>query len=409
MKMMQAQESVVQFATAFENADQGDSGEIERLGPVFDPRSNLIVAGMPDLADMGSLNHQDLYVSNVDNVKFREIGKLPRSAIELFSDSEGIISVDTTGKFLRLNDVSSSMVDPEGDSASGGDDTEKGNLISRAFNKKEELFTDISPKGRASGLSVNRVAYNASTRSITTLTGTKLKLFRLAEDGKYELSVENDVTEWFPTGVEVIVETGGDLVVLVLGNGQVVTFDESSLEHRKTLLPQKESRFKSATASHDGRYFVFNCYNKTVWLLDSEKSDSITKAGVSGQGTITAICFNDQNQLWVGNTSNAAQLYDLESMDRVKSYSPNTSMFSKFHTYCLSPFYWLCPKPGEFYKVIAHVSGASASAAAEDDVPDYDLSRTTRTEDPWQPLWSGLLFMFVTLLIACVIFVRRDF
>lgn len=398
----QEQAAFVNLAVTAQNADQGGSGDIERLGPVFDPRSNLIVSGMLDFSDMGSFNYQDLYVSEIDKVRFRKIGKFPRNSVALFTDRDGAVVVSSTGKFLRLNEVSVPA-------DASGETQEKGNQISRALSKKNEPFTDVSPKTRSSGLSSNRVAYNPSTRSISTLSGKQLQVFRLADDGKYELAVEKDVTEWFLKGLSVIVKSGGDAVVLALGNGEVVAFDESTLEHQKTLLPQSKSRFKLVAASNDGRYFVFVCYNKTLWVLDAEKPDSIVQPKISEQGTVTAIRFDGQGQLWVGDTSNFAKLYNLESLEQLKELSPKSSLFTMFYNYCLSPSYWLCPKPGEFYKVIAHVSGVADGAVEEDEVPDSNLSRDTSTDDPWQPLWSGLLFMFVTLFVASVIFIRRDF
>ena len=417
MKMMGPQEVALQIGSIASNADDNDSNDLDRLGPVYDPRSDKIVAGMPDLSDMGSLTHQDLYVASPDSVDFREMGKMPRGAIELFSDEGGVVAVDATGKFWRLEDVSDKgkeanqeTKDPDSNEKQDqeGATAKLGNLLSNALKTDKDRFKQVGPKKRTDGLSKNRVAYNAKSRSIVTLKSDELTVFRLGAEGDYELAEKKDISEYLSVNVSLMVETGGDLIVVVLGNGQIHTFDEKTLEHQKTYLPQKKSQIKVVRTSNDGRYFVFACFNKQIWLLDTQNPDSIVQPSLPDQGSITAVYFDDENRLWVGNTSDQAELYELSSLDQVTGYSPQSSLMSNFYHYCLRPFYWICPKPGEFYKVVAHVS-SSDSDADEEEVQDFNLPRSNSNEDPWQPLWSGLLFMFGMLFLAGLVFWRRDY
>jgi hypothetical protein len=64
------------------------------------------------------------------------------------------------------------------------------------------------------------------------------------------------------------------------------------------------------------------------------------------------------------------------------------------------------PKPGEFYKLVTHLA---ATPDEQDQETDIDLRNVSDAADPWQPLWSGLLFMFGTLFITGLIFQFRDF
>ena len=130
------------------------------------------------------------------------------------------------------------------------------------------------------------------------------------------------------------------------------------------------------------------------------------RASVSGQGEITAATFDSQNRLWVGDIGARASLYDLETGSKVETLSPPTGLISKLFRYGLDPFYRYCPKPGEFYKVVAHVSSTSSK---EEDISSLDLRRAQTEEDPWRPLWTGLLFMGVMLVIAGTVFHYQDF
>lgn len=424
INMIGPQEMVFQFTAAASSADNGGPDGIDRIGPVLDPRSKKFVVGMPDLSDMGSINHLNLYVSDVDNVGFREMGKLPRGAVQLFSDKDGVLAVDGSGKFWRMNDLTDKATkaatakndadkDAEQDSNENTDSAQESaltRLIPDVLKTKKGQFTEIGPKKRTSGLSRSRVAFDAVERSIVTLATNELSVYRLGDDGDYYLAEKKDISDFIPVKVRSMLDAGGNLIVLTLGNGQVHTFSGTTLEHQKTYLPQKESRFRTVRSSNDGRYFVFSCFNKKIWLLDTQDPDSITQPSIPEQGTVTAIAFDGQGRLWIGDTSDHANLYEVDSLSQVTARSPGATLMGTFYHYFLRPFYWICPKPGEFYKVVAHVSRSDKdSEESEEETPDTNLPRSSSNVDPYQPLWSGLLFMFAMLFLAGLVFWRRDY
>jgi hypothetical protein len=158
------------------------------------------------------------------------------------------------------------------------------------------------------------------------------------------------------------------------------------------------------TASPDGKYFTFYCRNKTLWILNTAHPDDVTKLSLADQGSVTASHFDDQNRLWVSGQANQAELLDLDAQKRVKSVSPSSFWYTKLFNFVVDPFYRVCPKPGEFYKIVSHLS-----ATPDENEVDVDLNTLTETADPWQPLWGGLLFMCGILFLACLIFQYRDF
>lgn len=421
INMLGPQEVILQLSTGASNADNGAPEGLDRLGPVFDPKNNRFVVGMPDLSDVGTMSQLNLYVADAESINFREAGKVPRGTIRLFSDEAGVLAVDGSGKFWRMNDLKDDIETVKDDSGSDSNQESEedkpsngglslGRFIPDALMTQKGQFTEIGPKKRASGLTRNLVAFDAVNRNIVTLVSSELSVYRLGEDRNYYLAEKKDITDFTPAKVTQQLEAGGGLIVLTLGNGQIHTFNGTTLEHQKTYLPQQESRIVTVRSSRDGRYFVFACFNKKIWLLDTQNPESIEPPNLSEQGAITSVAFDGEGRLWVGDTSDHARLYEVESLNRIVDHSPAATLMATFYHYCLRPFYWVCPKPGEFDDVIAHVTRTDGNAEdSGDEAPDTNLPRSTPNEDPYQPLWSGLLFMVGMLFLASVIFWRRDY
>lgn len=416
-KMMGPQGAVIDFFSAFGDTDQqeNEADGPPKLGPIVDPRTKQIIASMPDLTNIASMEYQDLFASNPDKISFRQIGKMPRGVFALLPAKEGLIAVDKAGRWQRLDDISppakkdaEESTGEKGEAKSG----QVGGLLSGMLKKKKskkEPFTDVSPKRRSTVDRGRHIAINQTTSSIVVKADSVLKRYVLNNDGRYEFESENDISDLLPLGVRVQIAAGGDLVLAALGNGQILSFDEQTLEHKKTYLPQKDSLYRTIRISSDGRYFVITCYNRTAWLLDGTKPETIAQLGMVSQGDVTAINFDDEDNLWVGNQMNVARQYDLETGKQISSESPKTGFLAKAYSYGIRPFYLICPKPGEFYRVVEHAAGSNDSGTEDGEPLDVNLSRSSRYNDPWQPLWSGLLFMAFTLGVACFIFHRRDF
>lgn len=162
-------------------------------------------------------------------------------------------------------------------------------------------------------------------------------------------------------------------------------------------------------ASPDGQYFSLRCRNKTLWLVKDGKE--ATLANVSGQGQVNSASFDEQGRLWYANRNNRAYLLNLADSQTVESLQPETGWFVKLYEYGISPLYWAFPKPGEFYKLVSHLvrQGESKTGDEEDQTPTVDLRIISDQTNPWEPLWSGLAFMCVTLFITGLIFHFRDF
>ncbi len=71
-----------------------------------------------------------------------------------------------------------------------------------------------------------------------------------------------------------------------------------------------------------------------------------------------------------------------------------------------------CDRCTGFFPNRANFTKSSDDSTSTGDAfhnPQIDLTREPQPDNPWLPLWSGLLFMTVTLGIACWAFQRADY
>ena len=398
IKMMEEQRMVMGGAMFIPGA--GDDGDLNLVGPVYDKKHNVVLSGVINLANPGTINHQDLFIASGDKLEFQEIGKLPRGALKAVADKDGIIVFARDGKIRRYI----GKADPNDEGKDKGKESDLSNMA-RSFlkgkkkNSKEKLFEEIGPEKRITYDSRRSIAFNQTSRNVFVFKDDKITQFVLNSDGKYETG--KDVTL---TSSEAFLASGGNTLVAALPNGRVIVFDEETLTEKTTERPQDKSPFRSVINSSDGRYYAFLCKNRTLWLLDNESNSQIKMAPVPGQRTVTAAEFDQQNRLWIANRSNKVQLINLENSKSEQTFSPPTGWLTKAHEYALSPIYWLFPKPGEFYKLVSHLS-----VNPDDAEEDVELEALSDSANPWQPLWSGLLFMCAVLFVTCLVFQYRDF
>ena len=391
----------------------GDDNDLNLVGPVYDPKQDVVLSGVINLGNPGTMHHQDLFIASADTLKFEEIGKFPRDAIQAVSDDHGVIVFTRDGRFWRYVGKIVPGENRAGNNDPASSDSDKkesknsplGSLAGSLFGnrnkpKQPELFEDISPENLTSVFSGRAIAHNPISNNVFVFKDDKLIQFQLGEDGKYERGVETAVKSSGTT----IVAAGGKTVIVALANGNIVAFDDDTLEEIQTWRPQDKSPFTNVTASADGRYFAILCRDRTLWLLDNQNPQTIDQANLSWQGNINAADFDKQNRLWVANRSNQVQLVELSNFKSIKTHAPPTGWVTRAFEYGVKPIYWLFPKPGEFYKIIAHLT--SNPEDAEDQV---DLQGLSDAPDPWQPLWSGLLFMCFVLFITGLIFQFRDY
>jgi hypothetical protein len=202
-----------------------------------------------------------------------------------------------------------------------------------------------------------------------------------------------------------VLEYQGNTIVLAFGNGQVITVDGERLVEVNGYQPETRSAIDSVTGSPDGNWFALLYRNKKLWILDRKNDATMQRADVRGQGGISTVAFDSDNQLWVADRTDRLTQYDPATGKIEQQFVPGGDWLENTYRYFLAPFYRICPKPGEFYKLVTHLSTAGDTTQNK----DVDLRKSAERANPWSPLWSGLTFMLVMLFLACLIFQTRDY
>lgn len=191
--------------------------------------------------------------------------------------------------------------------------------------------------------------------------------------------------------------------MLALGNGQLILLDPTTLDKTKELIPEARVAIESVQGSPDGSQFALLYKDETLRLLDT-KSGSVSRPSIRGQGTVSAVSF-DADKLLVADREDRVTQYSLDGLSSLESYSPAGTWMQNIWRYGVQPLYYVFPKPGEFYKVVAHLSSASDAQQNR----DVDLTFQEVRPNPWSPLINGSVFMALMLGISCLTFARTDY
>ena len=377
------------------------------LPPVFDQKNSLILSSSYDLGKSLSSGKKPLYAGRVVDQKdpqFVEVGKLPVDAVAMFETSQGVVVASSTGLFYRLDqDALDQLLPSDGSGVAASQVNAKKNRKKKPSGSGRNLFKPIGPKNLLSIRSAGHVDYCVERDQFAVYRRGKLKIFKF--DGQqYVQHAVLDLDLSFDTGMTCRLAYQGDTILLAMGNGKVITIDAETVLEKNEYQPENRSAIELVAGSSSGRYFGVLYRNGNLWLLDAESEERMQIAGIGGQGEVCTFSFQD-DYLWVCANTDRATKYDLSGNKVMARHAPSGGRLEFFYRYLLRPFYRICPKPGEFYKVVSHLSSAGDSEANE----SLDWNKAAESSDPWSPLWSGLLFMFGMLLLGCVVFQFRDY
>ena len=419
-----------------------------RLPPVYDSKTNRIYTAVTSLINPLNRDHQDFYVADADELEFKRVGKFPRDAMAMYNTDKGLLVVTASGRFVRfdVDDIPNSdfneepptpveveKVDSEMtettsepgeiaekkaiDQEKDKEDEEKGGIAAKKTEKKDrpkrkQRLEDLAKRvGPDSNVAVRRgttVAYNYSNEEIAIFAyeGGKPMVFVFKLEGdSYVQHRSVEIDTGTSTRIRCQVEYQANTILVVVGNGQVITLDAETMKEKNGYTPETSFPISTVSASRDGRWFALHYENQTLWLLDTQNDSKLNKPSVRGQGTISGAGFDGKGELWVVDRTDRVTTYDPESLAKSNTFSPSGDLIKNTYRYAVKPFYTFCPKPSEFYKVVTHLS---ETGNAKDNL-DVDLTRGEKASDPFAPLWSGVLFMVAMLFLACTIFHFKDY
>jgi ABC-type transport system involved in multi-copper enzyme maturation permease subunit len=242
------------------------------------------------------------------------------------------------------------------------------------------------------GASGSLVVY--SRGNVELLDRTPDKQFVSVQQRKLEVS-ERDAA---------LVARGGDTVIVALKDGTILTLDAATLKTHFSAQPDPKTAPKALVASPDGSYFALLNHESKLWLL-ARGQKRWQWAPVRGQRDISAIAFDKDGKLLVADRTTRVTQYDLPSGQQLRAWSPPMDLLDRVYRYALFPVYYVCPKPGEFYKTVQYLLTDQTTLSRG----NRDLSETQQELNPLRPVASSLAFMLVMLGIGCVYMHFQEF
>ncbi len=377
------------------------------LAPTHDAERNQVIASRYKFAKLFSSGKQPLWTASESTLDFAEAGAFPRETIKMFETRQGLVVVTSSGDFFLMTLEKDSS--PVSDDAS--DDAEK---LASNPSVGSFKFEPISPTNRGLIADADHIAYSSQRDEFVIYRNGKLN-FVSAEADRYQASREFDLKLDFDVSMTARIEFVGDRVLVAWGNGVVRSANVDQLESHIEYQPESRSGIREVGISMGGRYLAVLYRNGNLWFLDLENEQKNKKefqlASLTGQGHISTFTFSKisdgSETIWVADNSDRATCYGLvgAGFEKQTRLAPVGGWVENGYRYLIRPLYTICPKPGEFYKVVSHLSSSGDTRTNR----DIDLNQTLEARDPWLPLWSGLGFMLVTLFLGCLIFQFRDY
>lgn len=246
-------------------------------------------------------------------------------------------------------------------------------------------------------------AYDPAQPRMVVCTGNEVFLFRQENDGALTEVAKRKLDSKDKQGAAVAV--GGDLVLVARGDGKLLLLSADDLTTKHELTLERESQPRFVAAARDGGQFAVVFQNRHLWLIDA-RSGLARRAPIDAQGEISGVAFTD-TQLLVGDYANRVVAYRLNDWKRERTYRPALSQSELAYYYAIDPLYTIFPKPRRLNKTVWYLLTGKKTTDA--GLFQDDISQLREDLHPWQPVRSGLLFVGVLLLVACVYMERHEF
>ncbi len=334
-------------------------------------------------------------------------GALPNGTSTLLQCSENtLLVIDQSGSVLqkKLADAATTI---------GGDDPvpigdDKPGLVGRILqaNPVTPGFETVSALEEPLNLVGSRAAATNEKGDIACYSrGHVFVLTRGGDENVYRVSRQAEIGQQENIRMTAWIEFRGNTIFLILGNGHFFHINADNLETVWTDIVDNRVAVRDMSVSPDGNFSAVTFRNGRMWLYDAQLKGESNVLGLGGHRDILATTFDEHGRLLTGDRFLAVRAWDLKSSRELESHVPSSDWVTTGFRYVVRPLYRIFPKPGEFYKVL----GRLTSTGDARHNPQIDLTREPQPDNPWLPLWSGLLFMTVTLGIACWAFQRADY
>jgi len=356
------------------------------VGPVYDPVGDQLLS-----IGMSLKSYQIMVMSGQREKKWKQEDGVPSPA----------------GAFAMLNEPDGHVliVSPGGISRVSGDVTPSGVPL-RVMGFAIPLagygpFKEAGPEApNWSGSCA--AAIDGKSGSVVVYSRGNVEVLQPAADKRFVSAVQRKLA--VSERDSALVALGGGTVAVGLRDGTILCLDAATLETRFSAQPEAKTAPRALIAAPGGEYVALLTQQSNLWLL-KRGQQRWQWAPVRGQGDISAITFDKEGKLLVADRTTRVLEYDLASGKQLRAWSPPMDLLDRVYRYGIFPIYYLCPKPGEFYKTVQYLLTDQTTRSRG----NRDLTDTQEQLNPWRPVASSLAFMLVMLGLGCVYMHFQEF
>jgi hypothetical protein len=233
--------------------------------------------------------------------------------------------------------------------------------------------------------------------------GKEVYLLGRQADDQYKLTArrtlegkENDASAVAMADQSVLVaREDGTLWLLAAG--------DLAVKKQFTLEKKTQPRFVAADAA--GQRFAVLFQNRYLWLVDATTGEA-RRAPIGAQGQISGFTWT-ADKLLVGDYANRVVAYDQATFARLQVYRPSLTRVELAYYYVVKPLHTIFPKPRMLNNTVQYV--LTQKRTTDLGLFQGDLTQQREDLDPWRPVRSGMVFVGVMLLIACIYIERHEF
>lgn len=434
------------------------ASEFARLSPRIDPISGRIIANRLEFG-FGFDGYPNLFAANPEEKDLKYVGRFPRDTVEVFQTVNGIVAYSSDGDFHRLDQdrfeaafaaaqvkaddlkkaesapdqSDTDPITPENASDGTADESvgesqsppvvNSGPVQVRRNTRRRDtrgrnnptspsdpittLFDSLEPQQKIAVRNPSQIAYCRWRDEFLIYDRGTLYTYQWKVSG-YQLHAKLPLALEFDPSMTALLAASDQEVLIAFGNGKVISVNLQSLQEENEFQLTRRHGVREIRCSSDGAYCGVLYRDGSLWISDSRSSNrhsDFSKRPLAGQGKVETFAFTDDGKLWVCYDIDRLVQIELSDSSRQSQLIPSGNLLTRAYRIGIRPLYRVFPKPGEFYKLVTHLSDSGDAATNE----EVDLNKVPPFVDPWLPLWSGLGFMVFMLAISCFVFQRKDF
>lgn len=360
------------------------------MGPVYDAANDRLVA-IQTGSGRGFFRSRPKLVTAASDTdwKLRDGPDVPGGVQTMFTSDDGVLTAGTDGIYRLAGDINADTDELQifgiPIPGLGGNDAELLRIDDRSIDW-------LSPFAAACNPTDNRIA---------VVSGDTVAVLAVGDEEQYQpvKQITRQANE------NVVAGFAGDIVVLGWSDGRIESLNAESLKTLAEHRPFGENEPRSITVSPDGLHIAVLYHHRRLWLFDTAtQTGSIPP--VLGQGDITAVTFDRDGHLFVADQFGRVTKYsDATSLLQEETFRSPPDLTEVIYTAIIRPLHTVFPKPNEMTNVTRWLMTGQETVPTDENNP----SSSRVVIDVWQPLWSNLAFLSVTLAVTCVLFSRKDF